>query len=214
MRLWRGLGTRIVLSSVLCGLLGLLVAWLLIRHTTRETMQVGFAPYIHRTFDSDGLRTCENAPETWAIELGRGGRLDAYDISTLRSRNPQSPALDEALYSKLRSGEATPVQLPHIGSDHGGAMVIRAANEGPCSLIQATWPPRSSPKRRFLYLLLAGVVIVIAMAAGLGVVAVVGPPDDAKDRRWGRCRARRLDGPKLRLSGRRESDELGELSDI
>jgi len=58
LRLWRGLGTRIVFSSVLCGLLGILVAWLLIRHTTRETMQVGFAPYIHRTFDAAELRRC------------------------------------------------------------------------------------------------------------------------------------------------------------
>jgi signal transduction histidine kinase len=201
------------LSSALCGLLGLLVAWLLIRHTTRETMQVGFAPYIHRTFDSDELRTCEGAPETWSIELGRGGRLDAYDVATLRSRNPHSPPLDEALYSKLRSGEPTPVQLPHIGSDHGGVMVIRAANEGPCSLIQATWPPRSSPRRNFLYLLLAGAVIVIALAAALGVVVVVGPLTRRIDRL--RAAAGRV-GSTIGYgsAGDSKSDELGELSDI
>jgi signal transduction histidine kinase len=213
LRLWRGLGTRIVLSSALCGLLGLVVAWTLIRHTTRETMQVGFAPYIHRTFDSDELRICEAAPETWAIELGRGGRLDAYDAITFRSKNPKSPPLEEALFSKLRSGEAAPVQLPHIGSDHGGAMVIRAANDGPCSLIQATWPPRPSPRRHLLYLLLAGAVTVISGAAALCVVAVVGPLTRRIDRL--RAAAGRVGSPTGYASaGDSKSDELGELSAI
>ncbi len=213
MRLWRGLGTRIVFSSVLCGLLGILVAWLLIRHTTRETMQVGFAPYIHRTFDSVELHRCETAPEKWAIELGSGGRLDAYDIATLHSRNLRSPPLDVALYAKLRSGELAPVQLPRLGSDHGGTMVIRASNEGPCSLIQATWPPRASWRRHLLYLMLAGSVIVMALAAALGVLAVVGPLTRRIDRL--RAAAGRVGSPsEYSSAGDTKSDELGELSSI
>jgi signal transduction histidine kinase len=213
LRLWRGLGTRIVFSSVLCGLLGILVAWLLIRHTQRETMQVGFAPYLHRTFDGKQLQRCESSPETFAIELGSGGRLDAYDIATLRSRNPKSPPLEEALYAKLRSGELAPVQLPRLGSDHGGAMVIRAANEGPCSLIQATWPPRASSRTRLLYLMLAGSVIVMALAAALGVLAVVGPLTRRIDRL--RAAAGRVGTPTgYATAGDTKSDELGELSAI
>jgi signal transduction histidine kinase len=213
LRLWRGLGTRIVFSSVLCGLLGILVAWLLIRHTTREAMQAGFAPYLHRTFDSKQLARCEASPETYAIELGSGGRLDAYDIATLRSRNPKSPPLEETLYSKLRSGEQAPVQLPRLGSDHGGTMVIRAANEGPCSLIQATWPPRAPPRTHLLYLMLAGAVIVMALAAALGVLAVVGPLTRRIDRL--RTAAGRVGSTTGYASAKdAESDELGELSVI
>jgi signal transduction histidine kinase len=92
-------------------------------------------------------------------------------------------------------------------------MVIRAANEGPCSLIQATWPPRSSPRRNFLYLLLAGAVIVIALAAALGVVVVVGPLTRRIDRL--RAAAGRV-GSTIGYgsAGDSKSDELGELSDI
>ena len=211
MRLWRGLGTRIVWSSVLCGLIGIGVAWLLIRHTTRETMQVGFAPYIHRTFDAAELARCESAPDRWGIELGNGGRIDAYDAATLRSKNPKSPPLDEALFAKLRSGEVTPVQLPHLGSDRGGTMVIRAAKEGPCSLIQATWPPRASWRRRLLYLMLAGSVVVMALAAGLGVLAVVLPITRRIDRL--RAAAGRVGSPtEYSSASDKRSDELGELS--
>jgi signal transduction histidine kinase len=213
LRLWRGLGTRIVLSSVLCGLLGLLVAWLLIRHATRETMQVGFAPYIHRTFDERELARCESDPTRWAIELERGGRLDAYDIATLQSGNPKSPPLDEVLASKIRSGELTPVQLPRIGSDHGGAMALRGAASGPCSLIQATWPPRTSVHRRQLYWLLAGGLGVMAFAAALGVVAVVGPLTRRIDRL--RAAAGGVGAPSGYASAAdAKSDELGELSAI
>lgn len=212
MRLWRGLGTRIVFSSVLCGLLGIVVAWLLIRHTARETMQVGFAPYMHRTFDASQLRRCEAAPESWAIEVGTGGRLDAYDVATLRSRNPKSPPLDEALYAKLKSGEFAPAQ-PHLGSDRGGTMVIRAAEQGPCSLIQATWPPRASWRRHLFYLMLAGAVIVMALAAALGVLAVVVPLTRRIDRL--RAAAGRVGSTSDYASaGDSKSDELGELSAI
>lgn len=213
MRLWRGLGTRIVFSSVLCGLLGILVAWLLIRHTQREAMQVGFAPYIHKTFDAAELRRCETEPEKWAIEVGSGGRLDAYDVATLRSRNPKSPPLDEALWAKLNSGEFAPVQLPRLGSDRGGTMVIRAAPEGPCSLIQATWPPRVPWRRHLLYLMLAGAVIVMALAAALGVLAVVVPLTRRIDRL--RAAAGRVGSPaEYASAGDSKSDELGELSSI
>ena len=213
MRLWRGLGTRIVLSSVLCGLLGLAVAWLLIRHTTREAMQVGFAPYIHRSFDTHELARCESAPEKWAVVLESGGRLDAYDVATLRSRNPKSPPVDEALVGKIQSGEHTPVQLPRLGSDHGGVMALRGAPSGPCSLIQATWPPRTSVRRRLLYWLLAGGVGVMAIAAALGVVAVVGPLTRRIDRL--RAAAGRVGSPSGYASAAdAKSDELGELSTI
>jgi signal transduction histidine kinase len=198
---------------VLCGLLGIGVAWLLIRHTTRETMQVGFAPYLHRTFDEAELRRCEGSPQTWAIELGSGGRLDAYDVANLHSRNPRSPPLDEALYAKLRAGELSPVQLPRLGSDHGGVMVVRAAASGPCSLIQATWPPRTLTRKRLLYLMLAGSVVVMALAAALGVLAVVGPLTRRIDRL--RAAAGRVGSVSdYKSAADAKSDELGELSVI
>ena len=52
MKLWRGLRTRIVIGSILCGILGLLVPWVLVRRTVREAMQTDLVPYIRKTLDS------------------------------------------------------------------------------------------------------------------------------------------------------------------
>jgi signal transduction histidine kinase len=212
-RLWRGLGTRIVLSSVVCGLVGLLVTWALVRHSTRDAVQLGLGPYFHRTFDKAELATCERSPETWALQLERGARLDAYDAATLRSNNPSSPPLDGTMVERLRAGEAAPVELRRIGSEHGETVVLRGAASGPCSLIQVTLPSHSSSRRRRLYWLVASAVGVIAFAAALGGAAVVGPLTRRIDRLHGAAgRVGAREGYKS--AGDVKSDELGELSVI
>ncbi len=212
MKLWRGLGVRIVAGSALCGVLGLFAARAVIRWTARESIQAGLAAYVRRSFDSAELSRCERSPETWSLALDHGGRLDAYDARTLRSLNPTSQPLDMELYAKLEAGEASPVALLHLGSEHRG-MLLRSAATGPCSLIQATWPPRSSRTRNSLYFLLVGMVAVIAVAAALGVIAVVSPLTRRIDRL--RAAAGRVGSPDGYVSaGDAQRDELGELSNI
>ncbi|HEX7669358.1 MAG TPA: HAMP domain-containing sensor histidine kinase [Polyangiaceae bacterium] len=212
MRLWRGLGARIVASSILCGLLGLFVAWMLGRHTARETMQVRFAPYIHRTFDASELARCEVRPETWGLLLDSGERLDAYDAATLRSRNAASPPLDLGLYHRLESGETAPVLLHRFGAERG-TMVLRTAQSGPCSLIQATWATHSPSRRSVLYLLLLRALLVMALAAALGGAAVVVPLTRRIERLRG---AASQVGSAVGYApgGDVKKDELGELSAI
>jgi signal transduction histidine kinase len=211
-RLWRGLGARIVASSILCGLLGLIVAWMLVRHTARETMQLRFAPYIHRTFDAAELGRCEAAPETWALQLESGERLDAYDASTLRSRNQSSPPLDLGLYDRLQSGETAPVLLHRFGAERG-TMVLRTATAGPCSLIQATWAPHSPSRRRGLYFLLLRALVVMALAAALGGASIVVPVTRRIERLRGA--ASRVGSPVgYAPAGDTKKDDLGELSSI
>lgn len=212
MRLWRGLGARIVASSILCGLLGLFVAWMLVRHTTRETMQLRFAPYIHRTFDASELARCEARPETWGLPLDSGERLDAYDAATLRSRNPASPPLDLGLYHRLESGETAPVLLHRFGAERG-TMVLRTAQSGPCSLIQATWSPHSPSRRSVLYLLLLRALLVMALAAALGGAAVVVPLTRRIERLRGAA-SQVGSATGYTPGGDSKKDELGELSTI
>jgi signal transduction histidine kinase len=210
-KLWRGLGLRIVACSIACALLGVTVAFLLTRRTAREAIQFGFAPYIHRTFDGAELRRCEASPETWAITIGRGGRMDAYDPKSLESRNPAAAPLDPTLIQRLRAGEATPVHFQRLSSERGGAMLIRGAANGPCGLIQATWPPHSSEHRRTSDLLLLGALAVMALAAALGVTAVVLPLARRIDRL--RTAAGRVGAPHGYASSADPArDELGELS--
>jgi signal transduction histidine kinase len=212
-RLWRGLGARIVLSSVFCALLGLLVAWTLIRHTTRDNMQMVFAPYIHRTFDSAELARCEMSPQSWALELERGGRLDAYDIGTGQSKNTASPPIDSAMFERIRSGEMAPMQLGRFASERGGTVLLRGGASGPCSLIQATWPPHSATHRRQLYFLVVGALLVMAIAAALGGMAIVGPLTRRIERL--RAAAGKVGSPDGYTPVSDDAkDELGELSDI
>ena len=81
MKIWRGLRTRIVFGSILCGLLGLVVSWAMIRRTMREAIQSGFAPSVYRTLDHGELDRCQRDPAHWTTRIGRGARLDAYDES-------------------------------------------------------------------------------------------------------------------------------------
>ncbi|MET0593691.1 MAG: hypothetical protein ABW133_13390, partial [Polyangiaceae bacterium] len=169
MKIWRGLRTRIVLVSILCGMLGLLVSWLLIRRTAREAILNGFAPYVRRTLEHGELERCQRDPAHWSMRMGRAARLDGYDESKQTSENPESPPLDGLLYQRLSSGEPNPLKFSYLGGEEVTAMLLRAADSGPCALVQVTWTPHTSGRRRFFYFLLTGSVVVIALAAALGV---------------------------------------------
>ncbi|HKQ70388.1 MAG TPA: HAMP domain-containing sensor histidine kinase [Polyangiaceae bacterium] len=211
MKIWRGLRTRIIFASILCGLLGLVVSWALIRRTARDAMQSGFAPYVRRTLDGGEMQRCELSPERWSLELARGARLDAYEEGTLRSANPNAPPLDPALYQRLEAGEPNPLKFYRFEGEHVAAMLLRTAQRGPCALVQVTWPPHPARSRRFSNLVLTGTVVVIAMAAALGVFLVVQP----LTRRIGKLRAAAAEvGSRTGYvsAGDLGSDELGELS--
>jgi signal transduction histidine kinase len=210
-KIWRGLRTRIVIGSILCGILGLLVPWLLVRRTVREAVQTDLVPSIKRTLDAGELQRCERSPETWFLELPRAMRLDAYDTATLQSKNPSSPELDESLYRRLEGGEPTPVKLSRFEGEHVAGVLLRVAPSGPCSLIQATWPPPPFRRRRPFYFLVVAAIVVIAAAAALGVFFVVQP----LTKRIAKLRAAAgaVGSQDAYVSpGDPGSDELGELS--
>jgi signal transduction histidine kinase len=210
-KIWRGLRTRIVIGSILCGILGLLVPWLLVRRTVREAVQADLVPTIRRTLDSGELQRCERHPENWFLELPPAMRLDAYDVATLQSKNPNSPELDEALYKRLESGEANPVKLSRFEGEHVAGFLLRGAPSGPCSLIQATWPPPPFRRRRPFYFFVTAAVLVIAAAAAFGVFFVVQP----LTRRIAKLRAAAsvVGSHDAYVSpGDPASDEIGELS--
>jgi signal transduction histidine kinase len=174
-KIWRGLRTRIVVGSILCGMLGLVVSWAMIRRTMREAIQSGFAPSVYRTLDHGELARCQRDPAHFTTRIGRGARLDAYDERTLASENSESPPLDKALYRRLVSGEPSPIRYLRFGSAEATTMLVRAADSGPCALVQVTWPPHRMARRRYFYLMLTGSLVVTALAAALGMFVVVQP---------------------------------------
>jgi signal transduction histidine kinase len=211
MRIWRGLTKRILLGSVLCGMIGLLVAQILIRRAAREVMTAGLVPYIHHALESGELAHCEAEPATWSVSLLRGLRVDAYDANTLTSKNPSAPPLDRTLFDRLSAGEPSPVRFFAFPGEQAGGMLLRSAPSGPCSLVQVTFPPHAGAHRRFSYLLISGALIVLVLATALGFVAVVRP----LAQRIGRLRAAAglVGAPAgYRSASDATGDELGELS--
>ncbi|HMI89014.1 MAG TPA: HAMP domain-containing protein [Polyangiaceae bacterium] len=211
MKIWRGLRTRIVFGSILCGMLGLVISWAMIRRTMREAIQSGFAPSVYRMLAHGELDRCQRDPAHWTTRIGRGARLDAYDESKLASENRESPPLDTALYGRLVSGEPSPIQYLRFGSAEATTMLVRAADSGACALVQVTWPPHTSARRRYFYFMLIGSLVVIALAAALGVVVVVQPLTRRIDKL--RRAAGAVGSPDGYVSARDPaSDEIGDLS--
>jgi signal transduction histidine kinase len=192
-------------------MLGLVVSWAMIRRTARDAFQSGFAPYVHRTLDHGELDRCQHDPAHWSMRIGRGARLDAYDEERLDSENEDSPPLDKTLYRRLVSGEPSPIKFLHLGGEEVTAMLVRAADSGPCALVQVTWPPHTSGRRRFFYFMLTGSLVVIAAAAALGVFVVVQPLTGRIDKL--RRAAGAVGSPEGYVSAHDPaSDELGDLS--
>jgi signal transduction histidine kinase len=210
-KLWRGLRTRIVIGSILCGMLGLVVCWMMIRRTVREAIQSGFAPSVYRTLDHGELARCQRDPAHFTTRIGRGARLDAYDERTLASENRESPPLDKALYRRLVSGQPSPIQYHRFGSAEATAMLVRAADSGPCGLVQVTWPPHTSARRRYFYLMLTGSLVVLAVAAAFSVFVVVQPLAKRLDKLTRAAGA--VGSPEGYVSARDPaSDDIGDLS--
>jgi signal transduction histidine kinase len=212
-KIWRGLGKRILLGSILCGLIGLFVSQALMRRTARDAILAGVVPYVRNLLESGELARCEANPAHWSIRLRQGVRVDAYDEATLTSANPDAPSLDRGLYERLTNGEPSPLRLARPPGEHAGVMMLRTADSGPCSLVQVTWPPRPLAGRRFWYILLVGAVVVMALATGLGFVAVVRPLTSRIERL--RTAAGNVGAQDGFVSARDErKDELGELSSM
>jgi signal transduction histidine kinase len=210
-KIWRGLRTRIVLGSILCGMLGLVICWAMTRRTVRDAIQSGFAPYVHRTLDHGELARCQRDPAHFTTRIGRGARLDAYDESKLASENRDSPPLDKALYRRLVSGDPNPIKYLRLGSAEATTMLVRAADSGPCALVQVTWPPHRMARRRYFYLMLTGSLVVMAVAAALGMFVVVQPLTRRIDKL--RRAAGAVGSPDGYVSARDPaSDEIGDLS--
>lgn len=209
MRLWRGLSKRILVTSIACGLVGLLSSWVLSVYTTRDVVLRNTVPMWIYSWQTHGAAQCLASPETWTASAVEGTRTWAYDAATGLSRNPDAPPLDRALVALIPEGGDRAVRLN--GLLRGGAAVYRTPQGGACGLVVTTWTARVS-FRDAAEVLFAMAVLAAALAAALGVVVVVRPLAVRIDR------LKRAAGRVGEASGYGSAedpargDELGELS--
>ncbi|HEY8087896.1 MAG TPA: hypothetical protein VIF09_08625, partial [Polyangiaceae bacterium] len=99
------LATRMVVATVLCGILGFASSRFVWKQVTYAALLRFHQPLADYTWETYERARCEASPDTWSMSLDRGARTYAYDTSTLTSRNPAAPALDLALWGHIARGE-------------------------------------------------------------------------------------------------------------
>jgi len=171
---WRRLVPRIVLATGAAAVTStMLIAGALTHFMIREILD-GVGRYT-RSVAADNVGPCLLSPPTWS-KTRRVGRLDAYDASTLRSENAQSPPLDPLLRERLLEGDDLPGRLFWGGEARWGGIVLRrVAPAGPCSLFQLSWQAARGSSVRGLLLLVTLTLVTIGATMAVSTLVVVRP---------------------------------------
>jgi signal transduction histidine kinase len=174
---------RIVVATVLSGIIGFLAARVVWRVVTYEALLRFHQPLADYTWQTHERARCEAAPESWTMTLDRGARSYAYDPATLASRNPDAPPLDRVAWDRIAGGgESVAIEARGVTLAAGGALVHRTAQSGPCAIVQTTWP--AQPLRGgFLAWIPIGFLFTAAAAAGIGLFGLVRPIERIERRR-------------------------------
>lgn len=175
MTLRRRWAWRIVVATVLSGIIGFASARIVWRQVTYSALLQFHEPLADYTWETHERARCESAPEAWSMSLERGARAFAYDTETLTSRNPAAPPLEQDVWQKLVRGGGKVAIEPHgLSLAAGGALVHRTGEAGPCAIVQTTWPSQPVPSH-FLAWIPIGFLFTAAAAAGIGLFGLVRP---------------------------------------
>ena len=81
---------------------------------------------------------CNINPKRWGLTTKNGSKIYAYDIKTMRSLNPNAPAIPPRMLEKVRKGAVRArTRLPLTRG--GGSLILKARNSGPCSVLFIQW---------------------------------------------------------------------------
>ncbi len=172
MRLTRGLIRRVLIVSVICGLVGVLSSYLVLKETLKGVLGKLISELATRSYDTSRHEDCLREPAKWSDSFLQSHRVFAYDSVTLRSANPEAPPLDRELYATvLTRGAQDPYALrePSLGAP--GVTIIRLSHDGECSILQDVWTPsRFLPPRTWALLISSLLSSLAAAALGFGVL--------------------------------------------
>ncbi len=187
-----GVAWRVVAATCLCGLIGFVLSPVVLRFAARDAIARFHEPpaeYLYRVYER---ARCEADPDVWSLHEASGVSVFAYDAQTHRSRNPAAPPLDEAAVARLgpgggggaggNGGETTAVNAHGLTLVSGGALVFRAGADGPCAILQGTWPAQSV-RAELLGLFPLGALLAAMTAATVGFFALVRPIQRVESRR-------------------------------
>jgi signal transduction histidine kinase len=174
-RLRRPLAKRVILATILCGVVGFVssrVAWRAITWAAIVRFHEPLADYMWEAHEKS---RCEASPATWSITLAHGAHAFAYDPATLASLNPQAPPLQRDLWAQVERGPARVAIGAHgFTLASGGALVHRTGDSGPCAVVQTVWPVQRLQVDVLAWIPM-GILFAAAAGAGLGFFLIVRP---------------------------------------
>lgn len=175
MRRRRPLAKRVILATVLCGVVGFVssrFAWRAVTWTAIVRFHEPLADYM---WEAHERARCEASPSTWSIPLEHGARAYAYDPATLASLNPDAPPLDRDLWARVEGGHArVAIGARGFTLASGGALVHRTGLAGPCAIVQTVWPEQRLQADVLAWIPM-GILFAAAIGAGLGFFLIVRP---------------------------------------
>lgn len=158
---WRSLGFRIVLTTLISTCLAASTIGLVAMDSVL-TATANFVRSNVQTNDYDRLTQCTLLPTQFEAHPTPELILHAYDVQTGVSLNPAAPALDLRLLQRIQSGSISAGAL-YWDFQRGGAMLIRMAEQGPCSVMAYHWG--FDLERRIP--MISGVFLVMGVVASL-----------------------------------------------
>lgn len=172
-RVLRGLSGRVFFAAAICA--GLSVAVVAVVMTAMFVDQaVKRISVLTPQLDPIALAQCERDPAGYGRDLGHELDLDVFDGDTLEPAAADAQPLDPQLLARLQAGEVAPARMYFLDL-WGGASLRRAADHGPCALIQMRWKFSQPTRRYFLIIILGFVALSVAVAVGLASFLAVRP---------------------------------------
>lgn len=164
-RLLRGLSGRVLFAAALCAGFSVVLFAAVTTSLFLDQVLKRISVLVPQ-LDAISLAQCERDPAGFGRSLGEDLRLDAYDGDTLLPAAPDARPLDRELLARLHAGEPAPTRLYWFETS-GGAGLRRAADTGPCALIQMRWTVGRAERQYTLLVILGFVALSVGLAVAL-----------------------------------------------
>ena len=172
-RVLRGLSSRVFLAAGICAGLSVAVAAVLMVSLFTEQAVKRIAA-IHPHLDPLTLAQCARDPAGFGRDLGDELRLDVFDGDSLAPASAGALPLDPVLLARMQAGETAPARMYYL-DPWGGASLRRAADHGPCALVQLRWKLSQPDRRHFVVIILGVIALSVGVAVGVASFLAVRP---------------------------------------
>ncbi|OJY26636.1 MAG: hypothetical protein BGO98_06345 [Myxococcales bacterium 68-20] len=208
MTLWRRITPAIVRVSLLSALVGTLTTFILTGRYALGRFTEDLQEVMAHVRQDPFVARCEASPEGWRVQMPSGSELATFDIARLPPDGP-----DARLLARILAGESRASRIL-VFQDFGGAMLLRLAPEGPCSLLQLRWKVEAGSPRRRALLGAGALAIVSALLTGLSCAFIVVRPLIVRMQRLEGAARLLGRGPEYASAADPGEDELGAISRV